>query len=70
MVFRIIQVGMGGWGRNWAELMGTAPELVEVVAHVEVVPELRELTRTQLGVPAERIYSDLATALEAHPDAA
>lgn len=60
---------MGGWGRDWAGRLRGAPELVEVLAHVEVVPALRELVHTSLGVPKRRILADLDAALAAHPDA-
>jgi predicted dehydrogenase len=69
MVLRVIQVGLGGWGRNWAKLLRTAPELVEVVASVELVPELRELFSEQLADEAGDVLPDLATALAAHPEA-
>lgn len=68
MPLRIIQVGLGGWGRNWNELLRTAPELVEVVASVEQVPALRALAERQIGLPAGSVVDDLSSALAANPD--
>ena len=69
MALRIIQVGLGGFGTDWARLLRTAPDLVEVVASVEIVPEGRTRFATAFGDAAGDVFADLGAALTAHPEA-
>lgn len=64
---RLVQVGMGGWGLDWASriLPDFAP--IEPVAWVDLSPALLEQTQTRLGVPAERCFLSLEQALAAVP---
>ncbi|MBO0781043.1 MAG: Gfo/Idh/MocA family oxidoreductase, partial [Ktedonobacteraceae bacterium] len=63
MTIRIIQVGMGGWGRSWQRNVVGKSREVEPVAWVEVVPSILELARNELSLPEERTFTDLAEAL-------
>lgn len=69
MPLKIIQVGLGGFGSDWARLMRTAPELVEPVASVEIAPEQRQRFRERFGDAAGEVHDDLDAALAAHPEA-
>ncbi len=62
---RYIQVGTGGWGFNWCSevLPGLAAAGKAVaVAAVDVNPSHLSVATDQLGVPAERCYTDAAQA--------
>ncbi len=66
---RMIQVGTGGMGRTWCERFLpdlVADGLVEVVAAVDVVPAMLENARTGLGLPPERLYTDIHEAFRDH----
>lgn len=65
-MMRIVQVGMGGWGQNWARtILRPAADEVDLVACVDM--EQASLARAQetLGVPAERCFPTLEAALTA-----
>ncbi|MBX0326326.1 Gfo/Idh/MocA family oxidoreductase [Oscillochloris sp. ZM17-4] len=62
---RIVQVGMGGWGRDWAKMLAGRPELVEVAAYVDIAPEMLRLLQQEGGAPAERCFATLDAALAA-----
>ena len=62
---RVIQVGLGGWGRDWAKTLTTVPEVVETVAWVEPWPEAMALLQKDVGVPASRCFATLAEAVAA-----
>lgn len=64
-MLRIIQVGMGGWGRDWAKHVILPDETVALVACVDADPAALELARRQLDLPAERTFAGLAAALAA-----
>jgi predicted dehydrogenase len=61
MPLRIIQVGLGGWGRNWARTVVTQNKDVELVAGVDPVPEM--LSIAQEGLSIEHYFSTLDEAL-------
>jgi predicted dehydrogenase len=64
---RLVQVGLGFWGLDWAEeVLGGARE-VETVAHVDPVPAAREALLARIGVPPERCFADLDKALARVP---
>lgn len=58
----VIQVGMGGWGRDWAK--NVVPKLpdVECVGYVEVEPSILRQLQEDLGIPAARCFSSLDAA--------
>jgi predicted dehydrogenase len=62
---RLIQVGIGRWGRSWAKLVGRHPELVDLVACVDMQPEMLELLQSDVDVATDRCFPTLPPALEA-----
>src|SRR5829696_2456746 len=62
-MLRIIQAGMGGWGRDWARNVLARDDMVALVACVDADPAVLALARQQLALPAERTFADLAAAL-------
>ncbi|MGN8048430.1 Gfo/Idh/MocA family protein [Curtobacterium sp. 22159] len=63
MTVRIIHVGLGGWGGNWARTAIPEVTEVEVVGIVDPVPETLEAVRTDLGLPASTAFASLSEAL-------
>ena len=67
---RLLQVGMGDWGRDWAWRIIPGVKTVKLVGCVDVRPEALELARSQVGIPADRCFTSLAEAMKAtSPDA-
>ena len=66
---RLIQVGLGGFGRSWAALAREAAG-VELVAVADADAAARERAQTALGLPATAVHPSLDAALAAAPDAA
>lgn len=62
---RIIQVGLGGWGRSWAAELTKRPNLIETLAWVDVFPGMLELLQADLPVDPDRCFTSLAEALAA-----
>ncbi|TMC51535.1 MAG: Gfo/Idh/MocA family oxidoreductase [Chloroflexi bacterium] len=67
---RVVQVGLGGWGRDWAWRVNPAVDEIEVVGYVDSDPEAA--ARLAALVPgSQRFFGSLHEALEAtRPDAA
>jgi len=65
MMIRLVQVGMGDWGRNWATRVIHQSEDVKLVACVDL--DLGMLVQAQqlLNLPAERCFQTLKSALAA-----
>lgn len=62
MSLRLIQVGLGGWGRSWTrEVTGAVPG-VQPVAWVEGDPAVRAQAIAELGLPPGRVVGSLAEA--------
>lgn len=61
---RLVQVGMGGWGRSWARLLARQDELVQAVAYVDVEPDMLRLLQGDVGVNANTCFPSLDAALE------
>jgi predicted dehydrogenase len=61
----IIQVGMGGWGRDWARIVLQRDDTVTLVACVDADAAALALARRQLDLPPERTFPSLAAALAA-----
>ena len=61
---RAIQVGLGGFGRSWAEIARTA-EGIELVAAVDSSPAARSWAIEALGLREETVFTDLERALDA-----
>jgi predicted dehydrogenase len=62
---RLIQVGMGGWGRSWAKVLAQHAELVQVVACVDVQPEMLLQLRADVGVDEGACFPSLDAAFAA-----
>ncbi|MDQ4138104.1 MAG: Gfo/Idh/MocA family oxidoreductase, partial [Actinomycetota bacterium] len=62
---RILQVGMGGWGRSWAEELLKHPDLCRTVGYVDTVPEMLQLLQRDVGVAKRLCFASLAEALAA-----
>lgn len=63
MALRILQVGMGGWGRGWASRVVQQNKDVELVACVDTLPTMLELAQATLPLPATSYFTDLDQAL-------
>jgi predicted dehydrogenase len=64
MTLRLVQIGLGGWGRDWvAEVTRDTPG-VEPVAWVDSDPAARARASGDLGLPQERVFGALEDALE------
>ncbi len=63
MTVRIIHVGLGGWGGNWARTAIPEVSEVEVVGLVDPVPATLEAVREDLDLPGSAAFSSLTEAL-------
>lgn len=63
MSVRMIQVGMGGWGRNWARSVIPKVRSATTVAWVDASDEALHRAQVDLGVPAERCFRSVEEAL-------
>ena len=61
---RVMQVGLGGFGRSWAEI-ARATEGVELVAVVDPSPTARAWAIESLGLGEEAVFASLGAALDA-----
>ena len=65
MALRLIQVGLGWWGWNWAfEITRQVPG-VEPVAWVDLDPAVRAREIERVGLPPERVFATLEEACRA-----
>ncbi len=62
---RLIQVGLGGWGRSWTKVLAQNEDLVQVVACVDIEPAMLLQLQKDVGVGAGVCYTSLEAALEA-----
>ena len=66
---RVVQAGMGGWGRGWMEIL-TAATRIEAVAYVDPSPAARDAI-ISLGISRSDVFASLGAAISAkQPDAA
>jgi predicted dehydrogenase len=61
---RVVQVGMGFWGRDWARLVAPAVGEVEMVGFVDSDPAALAILQRDLAVPPRCCFSSFAEALE------
>src|SRR5215211_1298632 len=61
---RVIQVGLGHWGFNWASTVVPSVENAEPVAYVDAAPKALERLRSELQVDASRCFATLEEALK------
>ncbi len=64
-MLRIIQAGMGGWGRDWARTVIGPDDGVALLACVDADAAALALARQQLDLPEDRTFASLAAALAA-----
>jgi predicted dehydrogenase len=60
---RIVQVGLGPHGRNWAKRVIPDTKEVDVVAFVDTDPHAIEMLREEAKVPADRCFESLTEAI-------
>jgi len=69
-MYKVIQVGTGGQGRWWCERFlppNIEDGLIEVVAAVDVDPEVLINAQTYLGLSPEQCYTDIEQAFAENP---
>ena len=59
MTIRLVQLGLGGWGRSWVQEVTRAVHGVESVAWVDPDPASREAAVAELGLPPDRVVAAL-----------
>lgn len=62
MALQLVQVGFGGWGRDWAAHVRATPE-VRVVGAVDAVPGAVRAAGSLYGLPAAACFTSLTDAL-------
>ena len=62
---RVLQVGVGGFGRTWLDALTAIPEHVQYAGLCDRVPAALEAARTLTGLHPGRCHSDLAAAIAA-----
>jgi predicted dehydrogenase len=62
---RVLQVGLGGWGRDWAQRVVPEVPEVDLVGYVDSDPSGLARLREALPVEPERCFVNLETAIEA-----
>jgi len=70
MAQKMIQVGAGGFGASWCRHFlppNVADGLIEVVAAVDVNPDVHRNAARYLKLPPEKCYTDLARAFDENP---
>jgi predicted dehydrogenase len=60
---RVLQVGLGSWGRDWAGRVLPEVPAVELVGGVDPDPTARKLARAVIGLPAGRLFGRLEEGL-------
>jgi len=65
MRLRLIQLGLGGWGRNWAEEITRSTPGIETVAWVDIDATTLAREGARLGLPQKQLFASLEAALDA-----
>ena len=60
MVLKLVQLGLGGWGRSWAEEVVRKDPDIELVAWVDLDAASRATAIAELDLPPERVFGSLA----------
>jgi predicted dehydrogenase len=63
MPVRLIQIGVGGWGRNWVEEITRDTPGVAPVAWIDTDPAVRARAVVDLDLPEEGVFASLEEAL-------
>src|SRR2546423_612330 len=66
---KLIHIGLGAWGSNWAAHVLPRHPDVEVAAFVDLASEKRAAMQLRLGEPAERYFASFDAAAAANPEA-
>ena len=61
---RLIQVGVGGYGRTWLDTLGQRRGRAIHVALVDTDPAALAAARLQTGLAADRCFATLSEALD------
>ena len=61
---RLLQIGMGGWGRSWAESVVPKLKTVKAVAWVDTNPDALKAARNALKLAKKSCFASLQAALE------
>jgi predicted dehydrogenase len=64
IMLRIIQAGMGGWGRDWAKNVIKRDDQVSLIAYVDADPATLALARKEIPLKSSSYFQTLAEALE------
>src|SRR5438128_10178944 len=64
---RMVQVGLGPHGRNWARQVLPHISEIHVVAYVDTDPYALDALREEAGVPPDRCSEPLQEAIDATP---
>ncbi len=68
---KLVQIGLGGWGRNWADEVLPAVPGIETVAFVDADPAMQQIAAAKLGLDEHRLFASLDAAVAAtRPEAA
>ncbi len=67
MTLRLIQLGLGGWGRNWVQEVTRTTPGVEPVAWVDSDPAARAQAIAELELPPAQVFATLEQAQSAVP---
>lgn len=65
MALRILQVGLGGWGRDWAQHVIPAVPEVDLAGYVDSDPSALARLKDAMRIPPDRCFQSLERALEA-----
>lgn len=63
MPVRLVQIGLGGWGRNWVEEVTRETPGIEPVAWVDIDPAMRERAVVDLELSKKQVFASLEDAL-------
>jgi predicted dehydrogenase len=56
---KLIQLGLGGWGRSWTHEVTSQVPGVEPIAWIDLNAQTRQLAITGLGLPCDRVFESL-----------
>jgi predicted dehydrogenase len=59
MTVKLIQLGLGGWGRSWVQEVTSQVPGIEPVAWIDRDPQVRELAIAELGLPRDRVFASV-----------
>jgi predicted dehydrogenase len=68
---KLVQIGLGAWGRNWADEVLPAVPGIDPVAFVDADPAMRRIAADKHGIAEKRLFASLDEAVaSARPEAA